>query len=94
MVQWLEALAVLPEDPSSFPAPTWQLTIEDPMPSHRHTCWQNTNAHKVNKSFNKPEYMGYATTVSQFCCCIGAKLATATPGWMIEQRYALVIGFV
>ena len=36
-----------------FPEPTWQLMTvtpvpEDLTPSHRHTCRQNTSAHKIN----------------------------------------------
>ena len=55
MAQWLKAL----EDQAQrtlvqFPAPTWQVTtVSNPVPiklapSHRHTCKQNINAHKVN----------------------------------------------
>lgn len=53
VVQWLEALAVLPEDPSSIPstnmtAHTINLVPENLIPSHRHTCQGNTNAYKIS----------------------------------------------
>jgi len=51
MVQWLGALAALPEDPGSIPSThkAFNPDLGDPTPSHRHTYRQNTNAHKVEK---------------------------------------------
>jgi hypothetical protein len=51
MAQWLRALAVPPGDLGSIPithmtAPNC-LYPEDLTPSHRHTCRQSTNAHKI-----------------------------------------------
>jgi hypothetical protein len=50
MAQWLRVLAAFPENPVQFPVPTWQLTTPVPgdlTPSHRHTCSQITNVHKI-----------------------------------------------
>ena len=57
--QLLRALAALPKYPDSVPCGTWQLAMvynsssRGLTPSHRHTCRQNTNAHKINKQFTK-----------------------------------------
>jgi hypothetical protein len=64
VAQWLRALAVLLEDPSSIPSNhifdhnlLLTLVLEDPSPSvgtaHRHKCRKNTNTHriKINRFF-------------------------------------------
>ena len=63
MTQWLRALTVLPEDPGSIsqhPHGGSHLSVtpvlEDPTPSHRHTCRQDHNAHEIK--INKKNYGG------------------------------------
>ena len=55
MDRWLRALtdSTLPEVLGS--APSWQLTLRDPRDlilSHRHTCKQNTDVHKISRQNN------------------------------------------
>ena len=49
MAQLLRAQAALPEDPGSNPRNHIVVSVISVTPSHRHTCGQNTNAHKMKK---------------------------------------------
>ena len=58
--RWLKLWLYLPEDPGSILSPTWQLTTvttnsDDLTPYHKHTCRQNTNAHKIKIVKEKKE---------------------------------------
>lgn len=66
------ALTILPDDPGSMPSTHVagsQLSVT-PHPgdltlSHKHTCTQNTNAHKINKPLKKKRAEPWSSLASQ-----------------------------
>ena len=66
MAQRLRALAVLPKDLDSITNSHMAAHSfsGNPTPSHRHTCKQNTNVHKIKKKkLKKKEELGGGGTV-------------------------------
>lgn len=85
MALGLRAVAVLPEQPVQFPAPTWQLLtlmspiLECPAPSQRHICRQRGNEKKRDSSHlkvlsnyfwqSKSSFQGWQDFQGQSSCC-------------------------